>query len=358
MLNKDRLSRVVRNMQKENLPQILVSSTQAVYYLTGLWIIPGERLVALHITDTGEVRMIANRLFALSGACGDLPLAEHDDTDDAVAALAAYLKPGVLGVDKFWPSHFAIRLMALRPDIRLAVGSAPVDEARMFKDAAEMEFMRASSRVNDKLVAALPPTFTLGERESDVARRYVNWAGEYGAQGGTFTLVCFGANGAQPHHNTDDTRLKEGDAIIVDVGVEIDHFMSDITRTFFFGSATDEQKRVYDVVKAANAAARAAVRPGIPMCEIDRAARKVIEQAGYGPYFIHRTGHGIGIEGHEAPDCSATCQMITRPGLVFSIEPGIYLPGKFGVRIEDLVAVTEDGCETLNQLDRELQIIT
>ena len=130
--------------------------------------------------------------------------------------------------------------------------------------------------------------------------------------------------------------------------------MSDMTRTVVLGKATDEMKRVYDLVKKANEAGRRAVRPGVPMCEIDRAARRVIEEGGYGPYFIHRTGHGIGLEVHEIPDVSATNQTVAQPGMIFSIEPGIYLPGRFGVRIEDLMLVTEDGGECLNALPRDL----
>ena len=127
--------------------------------------------------------------------------------------------------------------------------------------------------------------------------------------------------------------------------------MSDMTRTMFFGAPTDEMKRVYELVRRANLAGKAAVKPGARLCDVDHAARQVIEEAGYGEYFIHRTGHGIGLEVHEPPDVSAVCERVLEPGMIFSIEPGIYLSGKFGVRIEDLVTVTQDGCEVLNQLE-------
>ena len=145
--------------------------------------------------------------------------------------------------------------------------------------------------------------------------------------------------------------------MILDVGLNLNHAMSDMTRTVFLGRATDEQRRVYDLVLRANEVGRRAARPGIPLSDIDRAARSVIEQAGYGARFIHRTGHGIGLSVHEPPDVSSANGLICRPGMVFSIEPGVYLPGAFGVRVEDLVAVTQDGAETLNALDRELKII-
>ena len=181
---------------------------------------------------------------------------------------------------------------------------------------------------------------------------------EGGAEAMSFDpIVAAGENGAKPHAIPTDRTLRHGDLVVMDFGCKFEGYCSDMTRTVFFKSATDEQKRVYDVCRRANEAGRAAVRPGLPMCEFDRAARKVIEDAGYGKYFIHRTGHGIGLEVHEHPDNSSTSQIIARPGMCFSVEPGIYLPGNFGVRVEDLVVVTEDGCETLNQMDREFKIV-
>ena len=215
--------------------------------------------------------------------------------------------------------------------------------------------MRASSRANDECLRRLIPTLCAGDTEKQVCRRYADFAEELGALGPSFDpLVCFGANCAEPHHGSDNTPLQENQTVILDLGLNLDGAMSDMTRTVVLGKATDEMKRVYDLVKKANEAGRRAVRPGVPMCEIDRAARRVIEEGGYGPYFIHRTGHGIGLEVHEIPDVSATNQTVAQPGMIFSIEPGIYLPGRFGVRIEDLMLVTEDGGECLNALPRDL----
>ena len=142
--------------------------------------------------------------------------------------------------------------------------------------------------------------------------------------------------------------------IILDVGLNVNGYMSDMTRTVVLGRADDEQREVYELVKAANEAGRRIAAPGVPLCEIDRAAREVIERGGYGNYFIHRTGHGIGLEVHEGADVSASSKAVAKEGMIFSVEPGIYLPGKFGVRIEDLVLITPNGCETLNRLPREL----
>lgn len=353
-MNTSRLTRVIAGMKRAGLSCILVSDPYSVYYLTGRMIWPGERMLALAVYDTGDVKLFVNRLFAQQAEEG-LPLIEFDDTEDCVAVLAGHLPGGRVGVDKKWPSLFTIRLMDLRPDIRPVLGSMPVDEARMLKDADEAEGMRISSRINDETLSLLIPTIREGDTELAVGQRYLEIGKGLGASGASFEpLICFGANGAEPHHGTDGTVLKEGDMIILDVGLNVNRMMSDMTRTVVLGKATDEQREVYEIVRVANEAGKKAAAPGVPLKEIDAAARRVIEKAGYGDRFIHRTGHGIGLETHEPPDVSATSGAIARPGMIFSVEPGIYLPGKFGVRIEDLVLVTEDGAETLNKLPRDL----
>ena len=332
-MNTSRISRVIENMAACGLDQILVTSPISVYYLTGVMVAPGERMLALRLNANGEIALFANRLFALSAQEG-MELVEFDDTEDPVALLADRVKPGKLGIDKLWPSHFTIRLMEAKPGLIPVVGSAPVDDARMCKDAEEIRLMREASRLNDAAIARTIDGLCEGMTELELQDLYIKNAKAVGGSAPSFTpITCFGANCAEPHHDNDETRLKRGDAVILDVGLLYQRYCSDMTRTVFFGSATDEQKRVYDVCRRANEAGRAAVRPGLPMCEFDRAARSVIEDAGYGKYFIHRTGHGIGLEVHEHPDNSATSQIIARPGMCFSVEPGIYLPGNFGVRV-------------------------
>lgn len=352
-MNQRRWERVRAHMREMGLPAILVSAPASVEYLTGLRVAPGERMLALWMDAEGEGRLFVNRLFALSR--GELPVTEFDDTDDCVQVLAQHLRAGTLGIDKTWQSQFALRLMAIRPDIALVLGSEPVDRARMLKDEDELRRLRASSLANDRAVRATIAGLREGMTELEAAQLYVRAQREAGGAGASFEpLVCFGKNAAEPHHASDETMLRSGDAVILDLGLVLAGAVSDMTRTVVWGRAGGEFLRVYELVLRANAAGRAAVRPGVPLREIDRATRAVIEAGGYGAYFIHRTGHGVGIEVHEPPDVSASSPEIARPGMVFSIEPGIYLPGKFGVRIEDLVAVTEDGAQTLNELPREL----
>lgn len=353
-MNASRLSRVISGMQRMGLRQTLVSSPASLFYLTGQWIFPGERMVALYIRDDGTVGLYANRLFALR-ASPALPLHEYDDTQDPITLLSEALLPGRLGIDKNWPSHFTIRLLEARRDITPVVGSACIDQARLCKDSEELALMRESSLKNDQAIAQTIQTLSAGMTELQAAENYINASSALGSSAPSFQpLICFGPGCAEPHHISDQTVLSAPASVILDVGLTWKSYCSDMTRTVFLGTPNDEQKRVYDIVRAANAAGRSAVHPGIPLREIDRAARKVIEDAGYGSYFIHRTGHGIGLEVHEFPDVSMSSDAVAQPGMVFSIEPGIYLPGRFGVRIEDLVAVTEDGCETLNHAPRDM----
>ena len=355
---KDRLSRVIKGMQAMELDQILVTATDSIFYLTGLWIAPGERMLALKVDSSGGMHLYVNHMLTPGEMPEGCKAVYFDDADDALGILAGDISRGQLGIDKYWPSRFTLGLQEKRSDVKLVLGSAPVDDARMIKDAAELDAMRKASRLNDQVVGAIKHTLIEGEREIDVARRFEQMGIDAGARCPSFTpLICFGKNAAEPHHGTDATHLEKGMPVILDLGLDVDHYMSDMTRTVFFGSVTDEEKKVYEIVLAANLAAKSVARPGIPMRDIDRAARKVIEDAGYGQYFIHRTGHGIGLAVHEPPDASAVSDIIARPGMVFSIEPGIYLPNKFGVRIEDLIAITQDGYECLNELDRTLEVV-
>ena len=350
-MNTQRLSKVIQNMKVHGLAQILVTGTANVYYLTGVWCEPFERMLALHVKANGEMTLYANRMFALQGQT-DVPMVEYEDTDDCIAVLAPDMLPGKLGIDKTWHSHFTIRLMQARPDIVPVLGSAPLDDARIIKDAEELEFMRISSRMNVEVCGRVAAALKEGVTEKAMQSLYNEIALELGSPGPSFTpLVCFGPNGADPHHDSDATALKQGDTVVMDVGLLWKHYCSDMTRTVHFGEVSDAQKEVRDIVTRANRAGIAACRPGVKMKDIDRAARRVIEDAGYGPYFTHRTGHGIGLDEHEFPDVSSTSEIVARPGMIFSVEPGIYLPGRFGVRVEDLVAITEDGCEVLTRYD-------
>lgn len=353
---KNRIENVINNMEKMGLNQILITSTAAVFYLTGLWVEPHERMIALYISSDKKAVLFGNEIFGIEKPEG-IEYFKHTDNDNPVKHIADFINSGKIGIDKLWPSKFLISLMELRSDIVPVNGSLAVDTARMYKDNEEIKLMRQASIVNDKVISAAISAIKEGVHENELASYINKLFLKNGADCEGVQLVCFGKNGADPHHVGDNTVIKEGDSVIFDIFTPINHYWCDMTRTVFYKSVTDEQKKVYELVKKANEEARKAIFPGVKLCDIDRTARSIIENAGYGKYFTHRLGHNIGLECHEPPDVSSSSLAEAREGMIFSIEPGIYIPDKFGVRIEDLVLVTENGCEVLNNMSRDLHII-
>lgn len=355
-MNQTRIERVLSAMRAEELPQLIVTDPLSIRYLTGADIFPGERMLALLLREDGKHTFFVNILFP-EPACG-LPVVRFSDTDDGPALIADKLIPGEpVGVDKTWPARFLLRLMEVRPgDYRN--GSGCVDWVRAVKDEQEREKMRVSSAVNDacmeEFVAALHP----GATEKELEEAFVQIYARHGCEGVSFTpIVGFGKNAADPHHGNDGTRLEKGMCVLLDVGGIYDGYCSDMTRTFFTAEPTEEERKVYELVRAANEAAEAIIKPGVRLCDIDAAARNVIAAAGYGEQFTHRLGHFIGLEDHEFGDVSSNFDRPVEEGMCFSIEPGVYLEGKFGVRIEDLVIVTKDGCEVLNHYPKQLKVL-
>ncbi|GMA58588.1 hypothetical protein GCM10025858_30910 [Alicyclobacillus sacchari] len=231
-----------------------------------------------------------------------------------------------------------------------------MNQLRVKKDLTELELLRAASRQADDVVCAVKQHIRLGVSERELARTLESLWQSVGAEGMSFPpIVATGAHAAEPHHEPGVTGIEPGHAVIVDTGGVFHRYCSDITRTFIVGEPSPQLRDVYECVLAANLAGIAAVKPGVTLGEIDDVVRGVIERAGYGSYFTHRTGHGVGLDIHEAPFVVGGNEQVLEPGMVMSIEPGIYLPGQFGVRIEDLVAVTETGAEVLNQAPKRLR---
>lgn len=358
----ERLKKVRAKMKVNQMDSMLVTATDSIYYLLGVEIHPGERLLALLIEEHHAVLFI-NALFPLKET---LPVVVryYKDTDRPVEMIAAEINNhALIGIDKEWPSRFLLELMAEKPTCKFVNGSYTVDEARLIKTNSEIELMRKASKINDEVMRRVYEYLqaNAGNKmitESEIQDKVKQFNAELEVFELSFTpLICFGENGAEPHHDSDETILEENQAIIVDIGGRKDGYCSDMTRSFFYGTPDEAYMTVYNLVKDANLAAIKAVKPGVTFKDIDNAARQVIAAAGYGEAFTHRTGHGIGINVHEFPDVSSVNDMICEAGMIFSIEPGIYLREKFGVRIEDLVLVTEDGCEVLNQYPKALLTI-
>ena len=347
-----RIERVRAAMQAQGLTQMIVSDPKSVWYLTGVEVEPYERLLALYLPVCGEPVLFLNRLFNVP----DPPCKAmwHDDVQNPVAQIAGVVDAAAtLGIDKEWPAKFLIPLMQHCPGMRVVLASDCVDDCRACKDEAEQTLMREASRINDEVNAAVKQYVRVGMTEKQVARFVDEQYLAHGCEGNSFTtIVSFGANAADPHHEPDNTVLQPGQCVLVDMGCRKNRYCSDMTRTWFAGTPTEKQAAVHELVHRANLAAEALVKPGVRLCDVDAAARQVIEQAGYGAYFNHRLGHFIGQTDHEKGDVSSANTAVAKPGMIFSIEPGVYLPGEFGVRIEDLVLVTETGCEVLNQEDK------
>lgn len=351
-----RLKKVAHNMQQMGVEQLIVSDPLSIFYLTDVYLDPGKRLFALLIKPDASATLFINRLFPIKEQDGVTTL-YHSDGDDAVSSLAEHLADGVLGVDKTWSANFLLKLMEKRHALKPILGSNAVDNARRYKDAEEIDLMRKASALNDAVMANAISTLKEGINEHEMAGIIGNLHVEHGADFAENQLVCYGVGSCEPHHEPGLASFNAGDNVLLDIFAPVNRYWCDMTRTVFYKSASKEQLKVYDAVRAANLAGIAAVRPGATMASIDYAARKVIEDAGYGKFFTHRLGHGIGLDVHEPPDCSSVSEAIAEPGMCFSIEPGIYIPGMWGVRIEDLVLVSEDGVEVLNSYTKEPQII-
>ncbi|HMM20736.1 MAG TPA: Xaa-Pro peptidase family protein [Selenomonadales bacterium] len=357
-MNQQRLARVLKEMAAQKIPQLLVSDPTAIFYLTGKWIHPGERMLVLSIDSNGTAKIFLGSLFAFSEDIG-AEVFTFSDTEDPVALLASHLgSETTIGVDKNWPARFLLKLQAQKSGAAIVNGSPVVDRVRMCKDEEEIARMAEASRLNDLAVDQMIKLIPANLTEKQMAKKLAEIYDGLGAEGFSFEpIICYGANSADPHHLNDDGRVKPGDAVILDIGCVKDNYCSDMTRTVFYKSVSDEMKTIYNTVLEANLKAIRKVKPGVSFAEVDAAARDHITAAGYGQYFVHRTGHSIGLECHDFGDVSSANHDLLQPGMIFSIEPGIYLPGKGGVRIEDLVVVTADGCRVLNQYPKDLRII-
>lgn len=354
----NRIEKLLSLMKEENLSQMIISNPAAIFYLTGKWFHPGERLVALYINENGNHKLINNELFPVEEDLG-INIIWYNDTEDGVKKLVEHIdKEKSIGVDGEWPSKFLLRLMSYSNCKSYVNGSLLVDTVRMQKDDEEKELMRQASRLNDMAMEKLQLEIKDGVTEKELKNKLAEIYEELGTDGFSFEpIIGFGKNAADPHYATGDAVVKSGDSIVIDIGCRKDSYISDMTRTVFFKEVSEESKKVYEIVREAQKRAEEIVRPGIRFCDVDAAARDYITEQGYGKYFTHRTGHSTGIEVHDYGDVSAVNKDILKPGMIFSIEPGIYLSGKVGVRIEDLVLVTKDGCEILNKVSKELKII-
>lgn len=348
-------------MRANGTDALIVTASTDLFYLTGHTGVPTGRVTALVLTEESaafyvpefELDHVPRELRDHAGIAG---WKEHEDPLDMIAE-ALPKDAACVAVNNQMAGAVLIGLQDRRPGLRWIPGSRILSPLRNVKDAEEIENLRIAQAKAEEAYLRLVREGIAGLTERQVSRKLADYLQEAGLRNPGSPIVASGPNGASPHHLIGDRVIREGDAVVIDFGGQYRGYKADITRTPVVGRAPEGFREAYEAVLAANRAAFAAIRPGVACQDIDRTARRVIEEAGYGPYFTHRLGHGLGLDGHEEPFIVEGNGRLLQAGHVFTDEPGIYIPDRFGIRIEDVVVVTEEGAISLTNLPRELQTI-
>ena len=366
----DRLAAAQELTAGRGVGGLLVGVGADLRYLTGYAAMPLERLTMLVLPAVGRATLVAPRLESMraaaspAAAAGLVDLVAWDETEDAHAIAAARLgsrrvgpPDRVLVSDGLWAMH-VLALQRALPGAEFGLATEVLRDLRMAKDADEVALLRLAAQAADRALAAVASGRLVGRSEADVSREIRDRLVGEGHDEASFAIVGSGPNGASPHHEPGERSIAAGEPVVLDIGGLLGGYGSDVTRTIWVGGPRRVVPdpafvEVHDLVRRANAAATSIVRPGVTAEAVDAAARAVITAGGHGPAFLHRTGHGIGLEGHEEPYLVAGNAEPLRDGSAFSIEPGIYLEGRFGVRIEDIVVCRPTGPDVLNELSRE-----
>ncbi len=369
----DRLRRARAVVERDGLGAALIGVGPDLEYLTGYRAMPLERLTMLVIVPGRPPTLIVPRLeepAARAGIHTPVEIATWLETEDPHALAGGIVRsaaedPGAGSIavsDRLWSFHL-LKLQAVLHDATWRSAAAVLRELRIVKDADEVELLRLAGAAADRVVDQIAAGRLVGRTEADVAHEVRDRLAAEGHELPEFAIVASGPNSASPHHEASDRVIQAGEPIVLDIGGALGGYHSDTTRTLWVtggdeaNGPTEEFRHLFGVLQAAHEAASRAVRPGIPAEGLDRAARDIIDGEGYGEAFFHRTGHGIGLEGHEEPYLVAGNDEPIGEGMAFSIEPGIYLPGRYGARIEDIVVCGPDGPIVMNTSARELRVV-
>ena len=368
----DRLSRASAAIGAAGLDASLIGVGPDLRYLTGYEAMPLERLTMLVLVAGEAPFLVVPRLelgAAEAGLRTTVEIRTWGETDDPYALVASALdgRPDRSGRVALSDTLIAMHVLglqaALGAGIRYDLASIVLRDLRMVKDDDEIALLRLAAQAADRVVARIAAGSLVGRTEADVSREVRDRLVAEGHEASQFAIVGSGPNSASPHHEASDRVIRPGEPIVLDIGGTLGGYGSDITRTLWVtggesSNGPDERfRRLFDVLFHAQGTATQAVRPGVACAAIDAAARQPIEAEGYGEAFFHRTGHGIGLEGHEHPYLVAGNDLPLKPGMAFSVEPGIYLPGIYGARIEDIVVCGPDGPIVLNETPRELLVV-
>ena len=363
----ERLERAAAATRAAGLDALLIGVGSDLRYLTGYAAMPLERLTML-VLPAGAVPFIVvprlERGAAEAGVHTPIDIVTWDETHDPYALAVRDLRARRVGVSDTMLAMHLLRLQAvLGPAVEFSLASAVLRGLRMVKDPDEIALLRLAAQAADRVVGQIAAGRLVGRTEADVAREVRERLVAEGHDESLFAIVGSGPNSASPHHEASERVIEAGEPIVLDIGGTLGGYGSDITRTLWVtggdaAAGPDERFRhLFAVLQGAQEAATRAVRPGVVCAAIDAAARGPIEAEGYGEGFFHRTGHGIGLEGHEDPYLVAGNELPLRPGMAFSIEPGIYLPGEYGARIEDIAICGDDGPIVLNEAPRGLYVV-
>ncbi|MCC5949035.1 MAG: aminopeptidase P family protein [Nitriliruptoraceae bacterium] len=362
-MTTDRLERARAAMADADVDALLIGPSADLRYLVGYHALPLERLTMLVVPRDGEAVLVAPELEApraqASGASDLADLRTFGETDDPIALVTDALGPAATGrlavSDRLW-AGFLLALQRVTPQADYVAGSTVMRTLRLIKSAEEIAALEAVGAAIDAVHAQVPALLRPGRTEAevgrDIAERILIDHDEV-----NFVIVASGPNGASPHHETGDRVIEAGEPIVVDIGGTRAGYCSDVTRNYVIGTPSPDYAQLHRVLEEAQQRAVDAVRPGVSAASIDAVARDHLEAAGYGAYFVHRTGHGIGVEEHEEPWIVAGNELELAPGMAFSVEPGIYVPDRHGARIEDIVVVTDDGVAPVNHRPHELCVV-
>jgi Xaa-Pro aminopeptidase len=363
----ERLERAAAATGRAGLDALLIGVGSDLRYLTGYAAMPLERLTMLVVPAGADSFVVVPRLergAAEAGLRTRLKIVTWDETDDPYALAVGSLQAARVAVSDTMLAMHLLRLQAtLGPAVECSLASSVLRELRMVKDADEIALLRLAAQAADRVVGQIAAGRLVGRTEADVAREVRERLIAEGHDEAHFAIVGSGPNSASPHHEASERVIEASEPIVLDIGGTLGGYGSDITRTLWVtggdpAAGPDERFRhLFAVLHGAQEGATRAVRPGVACSAIDGAARAPIEAEGYGEAFFHRTGHGIGLEGHEDPYLVAGNELPLRPGMAFSVEPGIYLQGEYGARIEDIVVCGADGPIVLNEASRELYVV-
>ncbi len=360
-----RIDRVQTAMTAAGVDALIVTPSSDLRYLTGYDATPLERLTALVVPAESDPVLLVPLLEKAEAdrspaALAGMEVLTHEETDDAYAiALSVTSESAVVAVDDHMWATRLLRLQSTCPTAQFRVAGRVISSLRMRKTSDEVASLRQAGSAIDRVHCRMGEFVKIGRTERQVAASIRDAIVEEGHAKADFVIVGSGPNGASPHHAVSDRVLAVGDTVVVDIGGSTaDGYCSDSTRTYAVGTEPDaEVMTYYDVLHDAQRAQCDGARPGVTAESVDRVGRTVITEGGYGEFFVHRTGHGIGLDTHEEPYIVEGNELVLEPGMAFSIEPGIYLPGRHGARIEDIVVTTPDGIERLNTTTRQLTVL-